>query len=191
VPKNFGSNVTSLVALSCTGLDGVITVDSATDTAVLRAFGAQVLVVDDIVVMDNLSVHKVSGIREICEAVGARLIYLPPYSPDYWPIESCWPKLRTRRRKAKPRTREALDEALRQAVDDITESDAKGGFSFADIPYVNSTTAPDTSSCVRLHHGTVSKPYENQCFKILASTSGNSGDSIASRHCIAQSLCLK
>jgi transposase len=78
--------------------------------------------------MDNLSVHKVSGIRETIEAVGARLLYLPPYSPDYSPIESCWSKLKAILRKAKARTREALDEALTQAIEHITRSDAKGWF---------------------------------------------------------------
>jgi len=132
VPKNFGRNVTILGALSCTGLDAVMTVEGATDTAVFRAYVEQVLVptlvADDIVVMDNLSVHKVSGIRETIEAAGARLIYLPPYSPDYSPIESCWSKLKASLRKAKARTREALDEALKQAINYITGSDAQGWF---------------------------------------------------------------
>ena len=81
VPKNFGLNATILGALSCNGLDAVMTVEGATDTAVFRAYVEQVmatLVADDVVVMDNLSVHKVSGIREAIEATGARLIYLPP-----------------------------------------------------------------------------------------------------------------
>ena len=65
--------------------------------------------------MDNLSVHKASGIWEAIEATGARLLYLPPYSP----IESCWSKLRAILRKAKARTRDALDEALTQAIEDI------------------------------------------------------------------------
>ena len=132
VPKNFGLNVTILGALSCTGLDAVMTVEGATDTAVFRAYVEQVLVptlvADDIVVMDNLSVHKVSGIREAIEATGARLIYLPPYSPDYSPIESCWSKLKAILRKAKARTREALDEALTQAIEHISQSDANGWF---------------------------------------------------------------
>ena len=132
VPKNFGLNVTILGALSCTGLDAVMTVEGATDTAVFRAYVEQVLVptlvAEDIVVMDNLSVHKVSGIREAIEATGARLIYLPPYSPDYSPIESCWSKLKAILRKAKARTREALDEALTQAIEHISQSDAKGWF---------------------------------------------------------------
>ena len=132
VSKNFGLNVRILGALSCTGLDAVMTVEGATDTAVFRAYVEQVLVptlvADDIVVMDNLSVHKVRGIREAIESTGARLIYLPPYSPDYSPIESCWSKLKAILRKAKARTREALDEALTQATEHISQSDAKGWF---------------------------------------------------------------
>lgn len=138
VPKNFGLNVTILGALSCNGLDAVMTVEGATDTAVFRAYVEQVLVptlvADDVVVMDNLSVHKVSGIREAIEATGARLIYLPPYSPDYSPIESCWSKLKAILRKAKARSREALDEALTQAIEHITQSDAKGWFNLCGYP---------------------------------------------------------
>jgi transposase len=138
VPKNFGLNVTLLGALSCNGLDAVMTVEGATDTAVFRAYVEQVLVptlvADDVVVMDNLTVHKVSGIREAIEATGARLIYLPPYSPDYSPIESCWSKLKAILRKAKARSREALDEALTQAIEHITQSDAKGWFNLCGYP---------------------------------------------------------
>jgi transposase len=132
VPKNFGHNVTILGALSCTGLDAVMSVDGATDTAVFRAYVEQVLVPTlapgDIVVMDNLSTHKVSGIREAIEAAGATLLYLPPYSPDYSPIESCWSKLKASLRKTKARTRETLDEALTRAIGHITASDAEGWF---------------------------------------------------------------
>ena len=132
VPKNFGRNVSIFGALSCTGLDAVMSVDGATDTAVFRAYVEQVLVPTlapgDIVVMDNLSSHKVSGIREGMEADGVQLLYLPPYSPDYSPIESYWSKLKASLRKAKAQTRDALDEALKQAIEYITESDAKGWF---------------------------------------------------------------
>ena len=94
VPKNFGHNVTILGALSCTGLVAVMSVEDATDTAVFRAYVEQVLVptlaAGDLVVMDNLNTHKVSGIREVIEGVGAALLYLPPYSIDYLPIENWW-----------------------------------------------------------------------------------------------------
>lgn len=138
VPKNFGRNVTILGALSCTGLDAVMSVEGATDTAVFRAYVEQVLVptlvAGDIVVMDNLSAHKVSGIREAVEVAGATLLYLPPYSPDYSPIENCWSKLKTSLRKAKARTREALDDALKQAIESITDTDAKGWFKHCGYP---------------------------------------------------------
>jgi len=65
----------------------------------------------DIVVMDNLSVHKAKGIRDEIEATGATLLYLPPYSPDFPPIEPCWSKNKTYLRAVKARTRDALDDA--------------------------------------------------------------------------------
>lgn len=132
VPKNFGRNVTILGALSCQGLDAVMTVDGATDTTVFQAYVTQVLAPtlapDDIVIMDNLSVHKVAGINEAIEATGATLLYLPPYSPDFSPIENCWSKLKAMLRKIKARTRDALDDALKQSIEAITEADASGWF---------------------------------------------------------------
>lgn len=132
VPKNWGRNVTILGSLSCQGLEAVMTVDGATDGAVFIAYVSQVLAPTlkpgDVVVMDNLGSHKVDGIRSAIEARGATLMYLPPYSPDYSPIEPCWSKLKTCLRAIKARTREALDEALAQVIDTVTASDAKGWF---------------------------------------------------------------
>lgn len=132
IPKNHGRNVTVLGALSCGGMEAVMTVDGATDAAVFQAYVDQVLsptlAPGDIVVMDNLGAHKVAGIREAIEATGAALLYLPPYSPDYSPIENCWSKLKTFLRAAKARTRDRLDAALVQALDTISASDARGWF---------------------------------------------------------------
>ena len=132
VPKNHGPNVTVLGALSCKGIDAVMTVEGATDSAVFRAYVSQVLaptlLPGDIVVMDNLGAHKVKGVRETIEAAGAALLYLPPYSPECSPIENCWSKLKTFLRAAKARTREVLDTALKQALDTVTASDARGWF---------------------------------------------------------------
>ncbi len=133
VPKNHGKNVTVLGALSCHGIEAVMTVEGATDAAVFRAYVDQVLVPSlapaDVVVMDNLSAHKVKGIRAAIEGAGARLLYLPPYSPDWSPIEPCWSKLKTYLRAVKARTRDALDEALKLALDTVTAADARGWFS--------------------------------------------------------------
>lgn len=132
IPKNFGRNVTILGALSCYGLDAVMTVEGATDAAVFRAYVDKVLAPTlrpgDIVVMDNLSAHKVTGIRTRIAAAGAKLVYLPPYSPDYSPIEPCWSKLKTWLRGIKARTRETLDHALSKIICKISNRDARGWF---------------------------------------------------------------
>lgn len=132
VPKNFGRNISLIGALSCHGLDAVMTVEGATDAAVFQAYVCQVLVPTlqrgDIVVMDNLSAHKSQAVEQAIAAAGAKLIYLPPYSPDWSPIEPCWSKVKTLLRGMKARTREALDQALAEVIDAITHHDAKGWF---------------------------------------------------------------
>lgn len=132
VPKNFGRNVTILGTLSAQGLEAVMTVDGATDAAVFRAYVQQVLAPTlhpgEIILMDNLSAHKVKGIREAIEATGAHLVYLPPYSPDYSPIELCWSKLKTVLRAAKARSRDVLDQAVTTAIATITSEDAHHWF---------------------------------------------------------------
>jgi transposase len=78
--------------------------------------------------MDNLSAHKVGGIRQRIEAQGAALLYLPPYSPDLNPIEKAWFKLKQFLRAAKARTAEALDEAITEALKTITADNAVAWF---------------------------------------------------------------
>ena len=132
IPQNYGTNVTMLAALGSHGVEAVMTIDGATDTEVFRAYVDQVLRPTlrpgDIVIMDNLRAHKAPGIREAIEQTGARLQYLPPYSPDLSPIEPCWSKLKTALRAAKARTREALEHAIAQALATITASDAHSWF---------------------------------------------------------------
>jgi transposase len=131
-PQNYGQNVTMLGALSCTGLGAVMTVEGATDSDVFRAYVQEVLCPTlregDIVVADNLSAHKAAGVQEAITAQGARMLYLPPYSPDLNPIELCWSKIKTCLRAAKARTREALDEAVTRALATVTEADARAWF---------------------------------------------------------------
>jgi transposase len=132
VPQNYGANVTMLAALGSQGVEAVMTIEGATDAAVFRVYVEQVLRPTlrpgDIVIMDNLRAHKAAGIREAIEQAGARLQYLPPYSPDLAPIERCWSKLKTALRTAKARTREALEHAIAQALATITASDARSWF---------------------------------------------------------------
>lgn len=82
----------------------------------------------DVVVMDNLSAHKVTGIRERIEASGAQLLYLPPSSPDLNPIEKAWSKSNRLSRNAKTRTKEALDQAVTDALKTITIANAAAWF---------------------------------------------------------------
>ncbi len=132
VPQNYGQNVTRLGALSVHGLHAVMTVEGATDADVFRTYVKRVLgptlAPGDIVVLDNLRAHKALGVQQAIARRGARLRYLPPYSPDLSPIEPCWSKVKTVLRKAKARLREALDLAVTQALATITASDAQGWF---------------------------------------------------------------
>ena len=138
VPQNYAENVTMLAALSVTGIAATMTVNGAVDGEVFRVYVRQVLAptlsAGDIVVMDNLGAHRVTGIEEAIAARGARLEYLPPYSPDFNPIEQCWSKIKTALRKAKARTREALEAALKQALLTITEADARAWFIHCGYP---------------------------------------------------------
>jgi transposase len=78
--------------------------------------------------MDNLSSHKVKGVRERIEAAGASLLYLPPYSPNLNPIEKAWAKLKQLLRSAKARTKEALDLAIAELLPRLTAEDARAWF---------------------------------------------------------------
>jgi len=132
VPQNYGVNVTMIGALSRRGLEAPMTVEGATDGAVFSAYVKFVLCPTlergDIIVMDNLRAHKVNGIREAIAARGAKLLYLPPYSPDLSPIERCWSKLKTALRARGARTRRALERALKQTLTTITKADAVAWF---------------------------------------------------------------
>lgn len=124
--------MTLIGALSRRGLEAPMTIEGATDGEVFSAYVHHVLGPTlkrgEIVVMDNLRAHKVSGIREAIEARGARLLYLPPYSPDLSPIERCWSKLKTALRARGARTRRALAQALKQTLATITKADAVAWF---------------------------------------------------------------
>lgn len=132
-----GAHWNTTTMISSIRYDGSITamtMDGATDTLSFEVYISKILCPslgkDDIVIMDNLSSHKASGIRKIIEDTGASLLYLPPYSPDFNPIEMMWSKIKTYLRKTKARSSKALDEAISAAFTTISESDAKGWFSF-------------------------------------------------------------
>jgi transposase len=82
----------------------------------------------EVVVMDNLSVHKSERVREMIEGTGASLLYLPPYSPEFNPIEEAFSKIKNLVRKAGARVREALVDAVGEALCEVTEEDARAFF---------------------------------------------------------------
>jgi transposase len=83
---------------------------------------------NDLVIMDNLATHKVAGVREALAAVGARLLYLPPYSPDFNPMENMWSKINQLLRSLAPRTGEELLQAAAHAFAAISATDCQGFF---------------------------------------------------------------
>jgi transposase len=108
---------------------GALTVEGGTNGDVFRVFVEQILVPclwpGAVVVMDNLSAHKVKGIQEIIEAAGAKVVYLSPYSPDFNPIENCWSKLNQYLRAVASQTRDALETALTAGLELISLKDIR------------------------------------------------------------------
>ena len=85
----------------------------------------------DVVICDNATSHKVDNVKELIESKGARLVYLPPYSPDLSPIELYWSKFKHFLKKAKARTKENLHQAISNAINTITKEDVKNWFGIA------------------------------------------------------------
>ena len=112
--------MTLVAALTPTGLQAALTGSGAVNGVVFAACLSQVLgptlVPGDVVILDNLPAHKVAGLAELVEARGGRLLYLPPYSPDFNPIELAFSKLKTWLRTAQARTREALESVIQTAT---------------------------------------------------------------------------
>jgi len=131
-PLPGGPNVTLVAALTPNGLQAAMTGSGAVNGDVFAAYLKQVLgptlVPGDAVVLDNLPAHKVAGLAELVEARGARLLYLPPYSPDFNPIELAFSKLKTWLRTAQTRTRDTLEAVIQTATEWVTEADTKNWF---------------------------------------------------------------
>ena len=122
-------NETLVAALTTTGLQAAMTVSGAVNGAVFAAYLQQVIgpmpVPGDVAVSDNLPAHKVAGLAEPGEARGTRRRYLPPYSPDFNPIELAFSKHKTWLRTARVCTHEALESVIHAASDWITERNAQ------------------------------------------------------------------
>jgi len=124
--------LTILGALSTRGMIATMTIEEATDGDIFLAYLDHCLCpqlrAGDVVVMDNLSSHKVDGVEQRIKKCGAQVLYLPPYSPDLNPIEKAWAKLKALLRKAKARGKEALDQAITELLPQITPENAAAWF---------------------------------------------------------------
>jgi transposase len=132
VPNGHWSTLTMIGALRLEGLAAAATVDAATDGPIFRSFVTDALVPalrrGDVVVWDGLAPHKAAGVAEAVEAAGASLLPLPPYSPDFSPIEPMWSKVKQDLRSAEARTPQALGQAAAGAFALVTAADARGWF---------------------------------------------------------------
>lgn len=138
VPRNRGTVTTMIGALTIGGLTAMMTIEGGTSADVFAAYVEHVLVpeleVGDFVVLDNLAAHKDKRVKAMIEQAGAKLIFLPPYSPELNPIELAWAKVKWWLRTARARSIEALDQALCWTMDLITSSDAEGWFKHCGYP---------------------------------------------------------
>ncbi len=132
VPHGHWKRLTILAAMTVAGPLVAVAIDAATDRDVFLGFVSGFLCPalrpGQVVVMDNLSAHKVAGVREPIEAAGCRLAYLPPYSPDLSPIEPMWSKVKQALRTAAERTVAGLIDATGPAVATVTAGDCLGYF---------------------------------------------------------------
>ena len=132
VPRNRGPNTTLLSSMTLEGMGTSLAVEGATNREVFETYVQRVLAPTlppgQVVVMDNLSAHKGDKVKELIEERGCQLLYLPPYSPDFNPIEEAFAKIKALVRKAEARTREALVEAIGRGISMVTAEDARGFF---------------------------------------------------------------
>lgn len=133
VARNRGKNTTLLArSMSLSGMGPSMVLEGGVDGVVFQTYLRETLLPalneGDLLVMDNLSVHKSERVRELIEREGVEVLYLPPYSPDFNPIEEAFSKIKNLLRKAGARGREALVEAIGTALSEVSEEDALAFF---------------------------------------------------------------
>ena len=135
VPRTHGKNTTLVAALAPDGLHEPWLIEGAMDTDSFAWYITEQLAPTlrpgQIVVLDNLSAHKAERMRQAIAARHCQLLFLPPYSPDFTPIEQAFSKIKAILRGLGPRTKEALQEAVRLAIEAITRHDAVAWFAHA------------------------------------------------------------
>jgi transposase len=135
VPHGHWKTTTFTAGLSLGGMVAPMVLDGAMNGDAFVAYVEQVLVPEltkgDVVIMDNLPAHKVSGVRTAIEGAGARLVYLPPYSPDFNPIEMAFSKLKALLRKAAARTIDDLWQVIAECIDQFSHDECRNYFAAA------------------------------------------------------------
>jgi transposase len=136
VPRNRGKNTTLIASITLEGtMSESMAIEGATDAqafeAYMERFLAPTLKEGQVVMLDGLGAHRSEKFRELVEARGAQLVFLPSYSPDLNPIEEAFSKIKSMVRKVSARTREVLVEAIELALAAVTSEDAAGWFAHA------------------------------------------------------------
>lgn len=131
-PRNRGKNTTLIAALTFEGMGESMIIEGAANTIAFERYIQEVLapslMAGQIVIMDNLAAHKGKNVEQLIQGKGCQLLFLPAYSPDFSPIEETFSKLKNFLRRAGARTREALQDAICQALLTVTAQDAHGWF---------------------------------------------------------------
>jgi transposase len=134
-PAAKGTRLNVIGALSSEGFLGGLEVTGSVNGDVFEAFIEQIVVPHlrpgKVVILDNVPFHYREGIRDTIESTGARTLFLPAYSPELNPIEECWSKVKAWIKKCAPRTVKALQEAITEAIQQVTTGDAEGWFRHA------------------------------------------------------------
>ncbi len=135
IPHGHWKTTTFVAGLRLTGMVAPLVLDGPMNRSVFLAYVSQVLAPDlkpgDVVVLDNLPAHKGGRVREAVEAAGATILYLPPYSPDFDPIENAFAKLKALLRKAAERTVDGLWAAIGRLIDLFTPQECANYFAAA------------------------------------------------------------
>lgn len=128
IPHGHWKTTTLVAALTTSGIVAPMILDGAMDGDMFSAYVTHILLKEirpgDVVIMDNLPAHKVAAVRQTIERAGARLIYLPPYSPDFNPIEKAFSQIKAYLKKVAARTKGKLDQAIAKAIETVSTQNA-------------------------------------------------------------------
>lgn len=134
VPRKRGTNVTLVGALALRGWVAALSFSGSVDREAFDAFVTELLAPRlrraDVVLLDNLRVHHASDVEDAVREAKARVLWLPPYSPDFSPLENCWSKVKAVVKGREPRTASDLDTALTEALASVTAADVDGWFRY-------------------------------------------------------------